>query len=66
MRLLKYAFDNDVEIFDFCWGTERYKYEWASAEEHLTTFVDDGPAGRLLRAAGKLRKILISPPDSSC
>lgn len=66
LRLLEHAFDSGVEVFDFCWGTERYKYEWTSTEERLTTFVDDGPAGRLLRAAGKLRQVLVSSWDTSC
>jgi CelD/BcsL family acetyltransferase involved in cellulose biosynthesis len=66
LRLLESAFDSGVEVFDFGWGTERYKYEWASAEERLTTFVDDGPAGRLLRAAGKLRQVLTTPKDARC
>ncbi len=45
------CFNNGWDVYDFCWGGESYKYDWASGEVELTTFVGDDVRGRALIAA---------------
>jgi CelD/BcsL family acetyltransferase involved in cellulose biosynthesis len=55
-RLIEYSYEQRLDTFDFCWGSEAYKYFWTHDEEPLVTFVSDGPAGRLLATAASLKR----------
>ncbi len=55
-HLLRDCHEQQLGIFDFCWGDEPYKYEWTASEVPLVTFVDRGPGGMLLETAAKARR----------
>lgn len=59
-NLIKTAYEAGTNVFDFCIGDEKYKYEWASVDETLTSYISGGPLGTLFKAAyigrTKLRK----------
>ncbi len=57
-RLIEYSYQLGLEAFDFCWGSEAYKYFWTHDEEPLVTFVSEGPAGRFLATAASLKRRL--------
>lgn len=59
-RLIQYSFERGLKAFDFCWGSEQYKYFWTSDEEPLASFVGRDPAGHVLTAAASLRRRIAS------
>jgi CelD/BcsL family acetyltransferase involved in cellulose biosynthesis len=56
--LLEYCYDNNLGVFDFCWGDEAYKYLWTDRQVELDTFVSDDFAGRTLTSVAGLRRRL--------
>ncbi|HET6351020.1 MAG TPA: GNAT family N-acetyltransferase [Coriobacteriia bacterium] len=57
------CFASGVAIYDFCWGGEPYKYDWASGEVSLTTFIDNGLRGRALTAVRAVSRRMASALD---
>jgi len=55
--LIRECFEQEVEVFDFCIGSEEYKYEWTQDDVAITSFVSDTLPGRLftLVKRGKIR-----------
>lgn len=60
---LESCFASGVAIYDFCWGGESYKYDWASDEMPLTTFIDSGVRGRALTAVRSASRSMASALD---
>lgn len=55
--LIQDCFENGVDLFDFCIGSEEYKYEWTDRDVPITSFVSEGLSGSLFIALkkGKIR-----------
>jgi len=52
---IKWAFVNDVAVFDFARGSDEYKHKWADQTVDLTQYIH--PCGLLGRVYGFLRRI---------
>jgi CelD/BcsL family acetyltransferase involved in cellulose biosynthesis len=56
--LLELCFKQGVSSFDFCIGSDQYKYEWTNEAIPTTSFVNKGFRGNAVKTAQYVRKLL--------
>lgn len=59
--LIRDCFERGVECFDFCIGSEEYKYEWTDQSVPVTSFVSDDLQGKIFTMIkkGKIRGVAL-------